>query len=520
MDKIIIGTRGSDLALWQANHIKKALLKQGYQVELKIIKTQGDIIQHLSFDKMEGKGFFTKELEQALLNKEIDLAVHSHKDLETSLPEGLTIAAVTQRANPCDVLIINKESYDIKEPYCLKKNAVLGTSSVRRKAQFRAIRNDVIIEDLRGNVPTRIQKLREKKYDAIMLAKAGIERLQINLQEFETLELSPKEFIPAPAQGVLALQTRTDSADLIKALQILNDRDIQNCIYAERKILNMLQGGCRLPMGAYCVFKDGIYMLWASFLSAENNLPKRIYITGTFPEKIAEQACYKLLNHQKLSVFISRKEKDSKYFFRSLGEYGCLISGNSLTRYEAIPFSQNIPYTDWIFFSSKNCVKYFYAQQPLVNKKTKIGSIGGATAEALKKLGIKPDFTGRSNDTEEIGKEFAIIAGECSVLFPQSTASFRTIQKQFTSQKKLIDLIVYDTLPNEDIQLIKTDVAVLTSPTNALLYIRNIKPVDYPKHFIVIGKSTARILEENGIDNYTIAWNTSELALTDMVMSL
>ena len=216
MEKIIIGTRGSELALWQANHVKNILEINGHQVEIKIIKTQGDIIQHLSFDKMEGKGFFTKELEEALLKNKIDLAVHSHKDLETNQPDGLIIAAVSKRANPSDLLIINKDSFDIKEKYCLKKNAVLGTSSARRKAQFSALRDDVTISDLRGNVPTRIQKLREKKYDAIMLAKAGLDRLQINLKEFATIELNPKEFIAAPAQGVLAFQSRADNYILIQ----------------------------------------------------------------------------------------------------------------------------------------------------------------------------------------------------------------------------------------------------------------------------------------------------------------
>ena len=172
MQHIIIGSRGSDLALWQAHHVKSQLEKLGCTVELKIIVTQGDAIQHLSFDKLEGKGFFTKEIEVALLNKSIDLAVHSHKDLETNPPAGLMIACVSEREDPADLLLIAKSAVDKKNDWTLKTNAIVGTSSARRKSQVVRFREDVEIKDLRGNVPTRIQKLRDGNYDAILLAKA------------------------------------------------------------------------------------------------------------------------------------------------------------------------------------------------------------------------------------------------------------------------------------------------------------------------------------------------------------
>ena len=190
--KIIIGSRGSDLALWQANHILRKVQKLGITAEIKIIVTQGDQIQDLSFDKLEGKGFFTKEIEEALLNNEIDLAVHSQKDLPTESPIGLKIAAVSEREDAADVILIRKESTDNSLKFSIKRNAIVGTSSPRRKSQLLAFRGDIQIADLRGNVPTRIQKLRDKKYDAILLAAAGIERLKINLSEFKVLRLDPK----------------------------------------------------------------------------------------------------------------------------------------------------------------------------------------------------------------------------------------------------------------------------------------------------------------------------------------
>ncbi|MEZ5023476.1 MAG: hydroxymethylbilane synthase [Chitinophagales bacterium] len=172
-NKVIIGTRGSKLALWQAYFTKDKLEAAGYEVTINIIKTRGDQIQHLSFDKLEGKGFFTKEIEEALLNKEVDLAVHSCKDLPTESPEGLTLTAYSARAAAHDVLLIRKEGHDGKLELELKANAVVGTSSARRKAQIMSFRPDIELKDIRGNVPTRINKLREGQFDAILLAAAG-----------------------------------------------------------------------------------------------------------------------------------------------------------------------------------------------------------------------------------------------------------------------------------------------------------------------------------------------------------
>lgn len=260
MKSIIIGSRGSDLALWQANHVRRQLESLGATVEIKIIKTQGDVIQHLSFDKMEGKGFFTKEIEAALLDKSIDLAVHSHKDLETTSPEGLVVACVSERENPSDLLLIKKSAVDTSKKWNLKENATVGTSSARRKSQLMRFRPDFQIIDLRGNVPTRIEKLRLDTYDAIMLAKAGVDRLEIDLSEFHVEVLDPTEFVPAPAQGVLGLQIRAEDTALFDFLQPLNHSDIQQQIAIERKVLNLLQGGCQLPLGVFCQEDGAIFV--------------------------------------------------------------------------------------------------------------------------------------------------------------------------------------------------------------------------------------------------------------------
>ena len=247
-----IGTRGSKLALWQAEFTQAELALHGVESELVIIKTQGDLVQHLGFDKLEGKGFFTKEIEDALLRGEVDLAVHSMKDLPTHQPEGLCITAVSYRHNPSDLLIIRKESYVDKALLKLAPNIIVGTSANRRKAQMQAYRSDVQLKDIRGNVPTRLQKLRSGEYDAIFLAAAGVERLNLDVSDFEVLELPVREFVPAPAQGALAWQTNRDDTATRLILNKIHHPEVSACTNVERRVLQLMEGGCQLPLGVYC----------------------------------------------------------------------------------------------------------------------------------------------------------------------------------------------------------------------------------------------------------------------------
>lgn len=264
MQHVIIGSRGSDLALWQAHHVKRQLENLGASVEIKVIITQGDAIQNLSFDKLEGKGFFTKEIEQELLDKKIDLAVHSHKDLETNPPAGLMIAAVSEREDPSELLLISKSKTDSSQKWNLSSGATIGTSSARRKSIIQSLRPDLRINDLRGNVPTRVQKLRDGNYDAILLAKAGVDRLGLDLSDFQVEVLDPTEFVPAPAQGVLGLQIREDDEAMADLLAKINHADVASVIKIERKVLNMMEGGCQLPLGVYCPDVHTAYVAFAT----------------------------------------------------------------------------------------------------------------------------------------------------------------------------------------------------------------------------------------------------------------
>ena len=270
--KYRIGSRGSDLALWQAHYIQSKLKSLQIDSEIIVIKTQGDVITNLSFDKIEGKGFFTKEIEESLLEGRIDIAVHSHKDLETNISEKLVIAAVSERANPSEILIMNKNAVNPNAVWELQENSIVGTSSARRKSQLLSLRPDIQLKDLRGNVPTRINKLRLGEYDAILLAYAGIQRLDIDLSEFHYVVLDPEEFVPAPSQGVLAVQVRKEDVELCSTLSKINHKDIEEQIKIERTILNKMAGGCQLPLGVY---NDGEY-IHVSF-SEKDIEPSRYY---------------------------------------------------------------------------------------------------------------------------------------------------------------------------------------------------------------------------------------------------
>ncbi len=264
--KIIkIGTRGSKLALWQAHFVQDQLKENAVESEIVIIKTKGDQIQHLGFDKIEGKGFFTKEIEDALLAEKVDLAVHSMKDLPTTSPEGLVIGGVSYREEPEDLLIINKASVDATQILKFKQGAVIGTSSARRKALMLDFRKDITLKDIRGNVPTRIEKLGTGDFDAIVLAAAGVARLKMDLSGYEVVRLNAKEMVPAPAQGVIAYQCREADIETRKVLNKIHKREVAACTNVERTVLKMFGGGCHMPLGVYCEQDAaGNYHVWAA----------------------------------------------------------------------------------------------------------------------------------------------------------------------------------------------------------------------------------------------------------------
>ncbi len=523
--KLTIGTRGSELALWQANFVKDRLAQIGIEAELKIIKTQGDIIQHLRLDKLEGKGFFTKELEEELLTSRIDLAVHSHKDLPTVNPPGLIIAAVSEREDPSEVIIIHKDCVDLKKRLSLKHNATVGTSSNRRKAQLLSIRPDLEFDDLRGNLQTRVQKLRDEKYDAIVLAKAGITRINMELSDFHIEDIAPVEVIPAPAQGVLAIQIREADQELYELLQKLNDREVAKTIAVERKVLNMFDAGCHAPLGCYCRKRDGKYEVWTSIAEDNEDFPDRVYIQSETIEGMAETIFSKFRKERKLpsTVFITRDLDENSYLARALKKHNIEIEDRSLIKiYPTINVLDSfiLKRADWIFFNSKNAIEHFFNLKPFILKKTKIAVLGRGSESTLRKFGRVADFSGDDLgiSTDEIAQEFAKLVDGQTVLIPRAKGSLQSIQKALTADTKVIDMPIYETVLDEKVDKSNAEVLIFTSPSNVEAYFKeNLAEPD--QKIICIGYSTAKLIEEMGL-KYTLPFSPDEMGLAEAVFGL
>src|SRR5579862_5709598 len=271
---LVIGSRGSALALWQARHIQGKLAELGAEARIEIIKTTGDKIQDVSLAKVGGKGLFTKEIEEALLAGDIDLAVHSMKDVPTEIPAGLIIAAIPEREEARDALV----GCSLVE---LKAGSRIGTSSLRRASQLHALNRGLAIETLRGNVDTRLRKLDEGKYDAIVLAAAGLHRLgwQDRIRELIPVEI----MCPAVGQGALAIETREDGGAAHELVRKLDHADSRIAVTAERAMLEKLGGGCQVPVGGYAFLEKGVIQMRAIVASPDGKRVVRAELSGVDP---------------------------------------------------------------------------------------------------------------------------------------------------------------------------------------------------------------------------------------------
>ena len=504
---IIIGSRGSDLALWQAKYVQAKLTDLGHKSTITIIETQGDRVQDLSFDKLEGKGFFTKEIEEQLLSNKIDIAVHSHKDLETTQPKGLVIAAIPKRESPTDVLLIAKESYSSLMPHGVKEMGIIGTSSARRKNQIKAFRPDVVLKDLRGNVPTRINKLRSGAYDAIMLAKAGLNRLEVDLKEFVVFDLEPTEFIPAPAQGALALQIRDEEAELKSILEKLTDNETWTVTEIERKVLNLFNGGCQLPLGVFVKYDGEQYNLWASMASDWRNMPRRIQLSGD-SKSLAVTAVEVLKKELNNIVYLSHDLPENHFLRRYSSANGIRLIAKSQisSRVKSVQF----PKTTWVFFTSSNSVQAYFDNGGSVD--CKFGAMGAQTAQTAK-LHVSCEFVG-DGTPDDVAESFKSILGADSVCFPLSNKSKRSIQKSLPSSQ-VIDVVAYETL-EESKQVEDSNYYLFTSPSNVDSFFKiNQLPTD--AKVISIGPSTQKRLAELNIKS-TSSHAASFMSMIDGIL--
>jgi len=290
MARLRIGSRGSQLALWQANHVKALLEGKGHQVEIEIIKTTGDKITEVALAKVGTKGMFTKEIEEALEEGRVDLAVHSLKDLPTELQPQFELVAVMKRQDPRDAFL----SVEYAAFRDLPQGARVGTSSLRRQAQLKALRPDLEIHPLRGNVDTRLRKLEEGQYKAIILAAAGLNRLGLTQRVREII--TADVVCPAVGQGALGIECRSNDSTAKELLQFLDDAPTRQACLAERALLRTLGGGCQVPIGAYAENADGRLRLTAVVARPDGSLVLREQRTGIDAEKLGIEVGRALLD--------------------------------------------------------------------------------------------------------------------------------------------------------------------------------------------------------------------------------
>ena len=283
---LVIASRGSQLALWQAHWVAGELTALGHACHIEIIKTTGDKITDVPLAKVGGKGLFTKEIEEALLDGRADLAVHSLKDLPTELPASLALAAVPEREDPHDAMVGRKLAD-------LPAGAKVGTSSLRRSAQLRRLRPDLVIESIRGNLDTRLRKLDEGQYDAIVLAAAGLRRLGWADRISSTLPIHV--MIPAVGQGALAIETRDDHGEAHQVARILDHEPSRIAVTAERAFLAVFGGGCQVPIGAHATINGAEIHLRAFVSDPDGSNVKRGELTGTDPASLGRQLAERLL---------------------------------------------------------------------------------------------------------------------------------------------------------------------------------------------------------------------------------
>lgn len=301
-EAIRIGTRGSDLALWQARRVASLLEERtGVACELVVIHTAGDRDRSRALHELGGSGFFTKELQNALLSRQVDLVVHSLKDLPTVEPEGLALGAVCLREDPAELLLARPSAAG-DGPLGLAAGSVVGTSSLRRTAQLLAHQPDLQIRALRGNVPTRVRRLREGEYDAIVLAYAGVHRLGLDLSGLSVRKLPLEVLLPAPAQGALGVEVRADDQVALELAAAIHEPLLAREVEAERRVLVGLGGGCHIPLGAYCRKQDGSFHLRTALgtLTPELKLHSlvRAEAREATPEAAADAALRVLLGNE------------------------------------------------------------------------------------------------------------------------------------------------------------------------------------------------------------------------------
>jgi hydroxymethylbilane synthase len=491
-----IATRESELALWQARHVQH-LLQQRLNTPSTLIPitTQGDIDLTTPLNALDGRGFFTKELENALLDGRADVAVHSLKDLPTIDVPGLKVAAVLSRADRGECLLARPEALDrARSPLPLKPGSRLGTSSARRRCQVLLMAPDMELKEIRGNVNTRVQKLRLGEYDAILLARAGIERIDLDLSGLEMIKLALDVMLPAPGQAALAIETRSDDTDAESRIRQLDDVQVRREIEAERGLLRRFAGGCSLPMGAYAECDENVKLTAIYAAIAPDGQVRGFHSTRTeTTSDAAAQAVFVDLLAQKtrwaeevqalegVRVVVTRPPDSVEDLSAAVAKMGGTLQAVPTLAFEphgdekqTKTILESLSSYDWILFTSRNAVFYF-ANQLMSRRQRpvdiKVGAVGKATALALEELGWPVHLTSQGGTGAAFADTFLAEVGSGGrVLWPTAEVHRDELPQLLKSADVTIDtLVVYKaTVPPAEARvhpdLLKADWILVTSP--------------------------------------------------------
>ena len=542
---IKIGTRGSKLALYQAYRVKEELEKQFDDVsfEIAIIKTKGDIILDVPLSKIGDKGLFTKELEVALFNNEIDLAVHSLKDLPTVFPTGAKLGAVLKRGEIRDALI----STNNRKISNLTSDDIIATSSLRRKAQLLRINKDFKIVEIRGNVNTRIRKMQEGYCDVMVMAAAGLQRLEMS--EYISELISPEIMIPACSQGAIAIEIRDNDSFIEEIISKINDIDTWIATEAERAFLRNLEGGCQIPVGSYSKIENGKFAItgfiagldgkqfYTDSASGDVNhavkiatdLAKNLYNKGgkeileiirntNLTEQVSDLP---LKNKIIISTRVVESDDSMPEMLQKQGahvlSFPMIEIHQSRLNENEIEILKNINSFDWLFFTSRNGVVNFFKHLIDINGKTelpksiKIAAIGNKTALELEYYGFSANFISEGNTSEELLEQFYKNQNpkNLKMIVALGNLAEDILQNKLSAENEVYRINVYDTLKptkvDENILEIisndQYDLIVFTSPSTFQNFCSFIN-ADLKKKLKIasIGKTTSKAINDAGVE--------------------
>jgi hydroxymethylbilane synthase len=522
-----IGTRGSDLALWQARHVAARLVAAGQPCELVVLTTRGDRIDDVPLQSVEGKGFFTGEIEQALLEGRIDLAVHSHKDLPSECTPGLAIAAVPARAAVEERLLIAPAAHATEAAFLpLVRGARVGTSAPRRTAQLAALRADLELLALRGNVPTRVRRLREGRYDAIVLAAAGLERLNLELGDLVVRTLPAELLVPAPGQGALAIQTRADDAAVRElCARVLGDPETAAAVVAERALLVALGGGCNLPLGV-ALTRDARGCRVTAFLGAgypRPEHPARWCCTRGPDVESAVAAAGAVLTAGRataqgplggLVVALTGTRDAGAALAARLGVLGVRVLREEALEIEDLAAPTLVARVgalvagDALVVTSANAARRLRGLAPAAG--VRVAAVGQATALALGEAGLVPELVGRQG-ARELAAALAPARGT-RVLFPCAEGARSELEQELVAAGVTLErLVLYRTRARRDFTWhAEADVRLYLSPSAVEAALAREREQPARAQRLALGPSTSAALAAAGLEHTTPAGTDPE----------